>query len=198
MSDSKNKNLIKPYRKFAKKVLDTICDGFGTTCKPWKCICGDNAGIIFCGCCICILPIMLVHGLIIASIFMAVLLVFTGIGVFLGLCCVMIGIWPAFITSVGITGITIIRIPFNIYYTFKVLYYSACIRPGLKCVVAIVTVPLLSVIPIFTLITVGTISFSAYFGVSFCGWALRPWIETPTRFKWFWKKYVTDAKVTDV
>ena len=135
---------------------------------------------------------------IISALFCLPLLVFAGIGIFLGFCCVMIGIWPAFILTMGITGITIIRIPFNIYYTFKVLYYSACIRPGLKGVVAIVTVPLLSVIPIFTLITVGIISFCAYFGVSFCGWALRPWIETPTRFKWFWEKYVTEAKVTYV
>ena len=126
---------------------------------------------------------------------MAFLLVFTGIGSFLGFCCVVIGIWPAFIMTVGITGITIIRIPFNIYYTFKVLYYSACIRPGLKVALAILTIPTLIVIPIFALITVATLSFCACFGMSFCGWAFMPWIETPTAFKWFWKKYVTDAKV---
>ena len=156
MAPPSKKNFLWPFLKFSGKTLSRIssclCNSFEVSCK---CFCdSDNCALIFCACCWCLLPIYAVQFSIYLIITSSVALTFAAIGLVLGICYALIGIWPAFIVTVAMTGITIIRIPFNIYYTFKVLYYSVCITRGLKSLLLILTIPILFLTTVFMLVSV--------------------------------------------
>ena len=189
------KNSLWPYIKFSGETLSNTASALFKSYKVWeKILSGDNCFLVFCGCCWVILPILTVQTVFILAILFAMFLVLSVIGLGIGLVFSLIGIWPAFVITAGVTGVSIIRIPHNFYYTFKVLYRSICITRTLKLTMAILSIPTLVLTPMFIMISVLIISLIVCFVTSFCGWVLQPWTYIEDVMKKFWKVYVTDAK----
>jgi hypothetical protein len=181
---------MKVYIKFAWEIVIHIASGMQNSYKFYN----EMEGIILCSCCFFIVPIFVAQSAINIAILSAVTIVFGTIGILLGFYYTLIGTWPAFIMTIGITVITIVRIPYNIYYTFKILYYSACINPTVKFIFAILTLPALFVTPVVVVLVSSIVTFLTCFVKSFCGWFLKPWADIKVVLKEFWKKYATDAK----
>ena len=56
------------------------------------------------------------------------------LGLLLALLFVCIGVWPALVTSLGICGISIIRLPWMIYHHASFTYKTALLRPHVKLI----------------------------------------------------------------
>ena len=195
MSEDLDKNYLQPYIKFSWKIVESVASGLGKSYDIWDgCWKGKNAGLICCGCCWFIVPILTAQSLIIFGILAALSAFFAVIGLAIGAVYSLIGTWPAFIITFGITGTTIIRVPSSFYYTFKVLYNSACITRSLKVLIAVLSIPTIILTPIFVLISAFIISFVVCFVTSFCGWVIKPWTNIGPALKKFWKVYVEDAE----
>ena len=184
------KNYLKVYIKFAVDIITHIGSGMLNSFKFYI----DIKEIILWSCCVFIVPLFVAHSAINIALLSAVVFILGTIGLLIGLYYALIGTWPAFIMTIGITGITIVRIPFNIYYTFKILYYSACMTRTLKFVLAILTLPTLFLTPVILALVALVVTFVTCFVSSFCGWFLKPWPYIEIVVKKFWKTYATDAK----
>ena len=68
------------------------------------------------------IPLQIVYAGIVASVQVAIAVIFSLIGLTLGVMFTMVGIWPALILVVSITGLTIVTLPMNIYYHALVTY----------------------------------------------------------------------------
>jgi hypothetical protein len=116
------------------------------------------------------------------------------LGLGLGLLFVLIGVWPALITSVGITGITLIRLPWNVCYHCLITYRTVMLRTNVK-VLSFLLIPVVQLlIPPFTLIICFVTHMFWFTSVSFIGHPLRPWRKIDVTFRKFWEKYVTGAE----
>ena len=91
-----------------------------------------NSGLWFWGFCAILVPIYIAYISIFLSIqiLLAVFFIFTGLT--FGVMLMAIGIWPAFILAITVTGITIITLPKNMYYHALVTYRSVILRLNLK------------------------------------------------------------------
>jgi hypothetical protein len=185
-----DKNYFKVYIKFAVDIITHIGSGIFSSYKLYNNI-EDRILVYFC---LFITPIFVAQSVINIAILSAVVAVLGIVGILIGLYYTLIGTWPAFIMTIGITVITIVRIPYNIYYTFKILYYSACMTRTLKFVLAILNLPTLFLTPVVVVLVAPVVTFVTCFVTSFCGWFLKPWAHIEIVLKKFWKIYATDAK----
>ena len=69
-----------------------------------------------------LIPLNIVYAGICVFIQAAIAVMFVLIGLAQGVIFVMVGIWPAIVLTIGITGITTITLPMNIYYHALVTY----------------------------------------------------------------------------
>jgi hypothetical protein len=116
------------------------------------------------------------------------------LGLGLGLLFVLIGVWPALIISVGVTGITLIRLPWNVCYHCLITYRTVMLRTNVK-VLSFLLVPVMHLlIPPFTLIICFVTHVFWFASVSFIGHPLRPWRKIDETFRKFWEEYVTGAE----
>ena len=69
-----------------------------------------------------LIPLNIVYAGICVIIQAAIAVMFVLIGLAQGVIFVMVGIWPAIILTIGITGITTVTLPMNIYYHALVTY----------------------------------------------------------------------------
>ena len=88
-----------------------------------KCCCvGDEKGLWYCGFSFILIPLQIVYIGFLVSVQVAIAVMFALIGLTLGVLFTMVGIWPAIILAVIITGLTIVTLPMNIYYSALVTY----------------------------------------------------------------------------
>ena len=88
-----------------------------------KCCCdGEEKKLCYCGFSFILIPLQIVYAGIVASVQVAIAVIFASIGLALGVLFTMVGIWPAIILAFGITGLTIVTLPMNIYYHALVTY----------------------------------------------------------------------------
>ena len=122
-------SLIKPLLKIWRRVHEKTSEWM------WRSMVSFNG--LFCGClCWCGLSFILVPlHIAYAGIFLcieAVIAVFYAlIGLTLGIIFTMVGILPAFILAIGITGITVFTLPMNIYYHALITYRYVHLFPPL-------------------------------------------------------------------
>ena len=69
-----------------------------------------------------LIPLNVFYAGICVAIQAAIAVIFVLIGLTQGVIFVMVGIWPAIILTIGITGITTVTLPMNIYYQALVTY----------------------------------------------------------------------------
>ena len=84
----------------------------------------NNSCLRYYACGFILTPFNIVYAGIVASIHAMIAVLFAFIGLALTFIFTMVGIVPAFILTIGITGVTIITLPVNIYYHALVTYRS--------------------------------------------------------------------------
>ena len=82
----------------------------------------NNSCLRYYACSFILTPFNLVYAGIVASIHAIIAVLFALIGLALTVIFTMVGIVPAFILTIGITGVTVITLPLNIYYHALVTY----------------------------------------------------------------------------
>ena len=106
----------------------------------------------------------------------------------------LLGFWPGFIIAGGVTAISILRIPWNIYYHIIVTFRTVMLRPNLKMASIILVPPTHFLVPV----VIGAISFGVCIPVSaivsFAGCPQKPWGKVEHLLKKFWQRYVTDMQ----
>ena len=82
----------------------------------------NNSCLRYYACSFILTPFNIVYAGIVASIHAIIAVIFALIGLALTVIFTMVGIVPAFILTIGITGVTVITLPVNIYYHALVTY----------------------------------------------------------------------------
>ena len=191
-------SLFEPLIELAARILlfTTYCGpGFfkAVNDRFWE---QKNAKIYFCGFSVILVPLVVALWIIFLGIWLAEVLIFIALGLLFALLFVCIGVWPALLTSLGIAGITIIRLPWMIYSHCLVTYRTAMLRPHVK-LISFLLMPLVHLlIPPATFLRCLLLHLVWFSSVSFVGYPLRPWRKIPEVLEGFWKTYVTDMEVS--
>ena len=102
MSD-KEKTLF----KFFLKIFEVVWDPLSSL---------PHAELFFCGFCLVLVPLVTAYWLLVLGLLLAELLLLLSLGFLLGLLFVLLGVWPAPIIALGLTAISLVRLPFNLFY----------------------------------------------------------------------------------
>ena len=167
--------------------------------KPFKSIAncfGDlpNSGLFFCGFSIILVPLIIAYFTIFLGVLLAEIIFFAIVGFFIGLCFVLVGIWPSLILTVGITGITIIRMPLNIYYHCLITYRTVMLRRNIK-LLSFILLPIthLLIPPVVFILCIFV--FIPWFSLlAFAGYPQDPWLKIKKYHGIAWMKFATDVK----
>lgn len=170
------KCMFKPY----ESISDCFCD------LP-------NSGLFFCGFSIILVPLIIAYWVIFLGVLLAEIILFAIVGFCIGLCFVLVGIWPSLILAVGITGITIIRMPLNIFYHCLITYRTVMLRRNIK-LLSIVLLPTIHLLipPVVFILCI--IVFIPWFSLlAFAGYPQDPWQKIKKYHKVAWMKFATDV-----
>ena len=114
------------------------------------------------------------------------------VGVFLAtstvvaLVSVAIGIWPSLICTVGLTAISLIRLPVAIFNHLRVTFQTSNMTVLLK-VVSLILCPILLLVPPMVFITSLFALVPSYTVLSYMGYPFRPWKEIANNHMSAWK-----------
>ena len=153
-----------------------------------------NRGLWFCGFSVILIPLVVSYFAFLLAIQIIVATIFIIFGLMLGMSFVLIGIWPAFIISIGATGISIITLPKNIYYHLMITYRTVMLRRMLKTLSFTILPFLHFFIPPVIFITGLVILLPWFCAVSFSGHPGTPWIKIKEIFTLVWNKFTKDAE----
>ena len=110
--------------------VDPLVIAIETSHWMWKLIelqyefCSYSSNLCCCyfGFSFILIPLNIVYAGICVSIQATIAVIFVLIGLTQGVVFIMVGVWPSIILAIGITGITIVTLPMNIYYHALVTY----------------------------------------------------------------------------
>ena len=189
------------WRPFLDTCEPVISNTAHNLAKPFFAVAGKfndvtpNCFLFFCGFSFVLIPTIIAYCSIIFAVICVescIILTFT---LFLSLLFVLIGIWPALIISLGLTIITIIRLPFSIYYHTLVTYRTVMIRRNLKLLLFILLPVIHLLSPPFTLVSCLLIQIPCFATVAIAGFPIYPWKKIRSFHEKFWKKYVSDLEL---
>ena len=107
---------------------------------------------------------------------------------------ILVGIWAGPITALGLTAISILRLPHNLFYHAVITYRTVMLRAYLKIVTFLLLPFVHLLVPVFTFIC-SLFYFSVkYFGISMIGYPIKPWSKIPENMKMGWKRFKTDME----
>eukprot|EP00092_Neocalanus_flemingeri_P014434 GFUD01015573.1.p1 GENE.GFUD01015573.1~~GFUD01015573.1.p1 ORF type:complete len:737 (+),score=107.38 GFUD01015573.1:170-2380(+) len=171
------KCLYKPYKEISK--------AFGKL---------PNAGLYFCGFSIILVPLIVAYWTILLGFLLAEVIIFAAFGFLLGVFFFLLGVWPSLIVTLGTTGITIIRLPMNIYYHCLVTYRTVMLRRNIK-LLSFILIPIVHLlIPPVTFIIALFFHVPWFSAISFAGFPLKPWKKIAPIHAIVWKKFATDVE----
>ena len=136
MSEISKKSLflpvLKTWLKLAQKSTDIIWKPF---CTVYDCFSElPNASLFFCGFCFLFVPPIIAYTCIYLAFMLLELALLFVILLAMASIFILIGIWPAFIVSIGALSISIFRFPFNICSHVLVIYRTVVLSKSLKFV----------------------------------------------------------------
>ena len=188
-------DLLKPIlKKFGHFIGDTA-DFIGKPfCKIWDWYWDlPNAGLFFCGFCFIFVTLIAIYLAVFLAVILTEIVVFFVLANLIGLAFTLIGIWPAFICTFGVTGITIIRLPTNVYRHYLVTYRTVMLTRSLK----LFSFFLIPIIHIFVPIVTFFICICSFLPVcavtSFWGYPLEPWDRIRKVHQYAWTKFATQV-----
>ena len=117
-------SLLKPLLTSWGKAHEESAPWLWTPIKSFnKCCCdGEEKSLCYCGFSFILIPLQALYIGFLVSVQVAIAGFYALIGLTLGVLFTMVGIWPAIILAVSITGLTIVTLPMNIYYHALVTY----------------------------------------------------------------------------
>ena len=130
------------------------------------------------------LPIFLL--LLLCEIGLIILLLLPA--VIYGFSLMIIGIIPSLMISIAVTGITIIRLPKNIYLMMKITYRTVILRRFLKMFAFILIPVIILLLPFFTFLFI----FVVYLFKSFLGYPLS-WTKMKKVYEEYWEVFATSV-----
>ena len=190
------RSLFEPLLRLSWKILSKTADCiskpyFAVFDKFWEL---ENAKLYCCGFSIILVPLVVAFWSILLSILLAELVILLILGLLLALFFVCIGVWPALATSVGITSVTLFRLPWMIYSHCLVTYRTVMLRANVK-LISFLLIPLVHLlIPPATFLGSLLVHLAWFSSISFVGFPFKPWHKIPDVLKKFWEKYVTDME----
>ena len=185
------KPILRRWRKIIGNTADFIMDPFiDVWDKFWDL---ENAGLYCCGFFFIFGLIVLAYLVFVLTVILTEFFIFLFIGLLIGLSFTLFGIWPAFICTVGITGIVIIRIPKNIFQHFLITYRTVVISRSLK-LLSFFLIPIIHLlVPVATFL-VCIVAFPPVCALtSFAGHPLKPWKWIKINHQLAWKKFATQV-----
>ena len=99
---------------------------------------------------------------------------------------VAIGIWPSLICTVGLTAISLIRLPVAIFNHLRVTFQTSNMSVLLK-VLSLTLCPIHLLVPPMVFITSLCALVPTYTVLSYMGYPLKPWKEIASNHKSAWK-----------
>ena len=189
-------SLFKPLLDWSGEVLEHSAKWMG---KPFWKTCDQfeklpNAGLFFCGFSIVLVPLIVAFFATFLAVLLAEVIVFAIVGFIIGSIFVLIGVWPAFIVSVGVTGITIIRLPLNIYYHCLITYRTVMLRQNVK-LLSFILLPIIHILIPPVVFLLSLVCFIPWFAaIAFFGFPLKPWKKIQPYHKIAWMKFATDVE----
>ena len=195
MSDEE-KTLFDPCLRASRKILKYsftfFCEIFEVVSKP---LCSlPHAEVFFCGFCLVLVPLVTAYWLLVLGLLLAELLLLLSLGFLLGLLFVLLGVWPAPIIALGLTAISLVRLPFNLFYQTAVTCRTALLRTNLKILSFLLLPVIHMLVPVVTLV-VSLLYFSVkYSFVSFIGFPGSNWRNIRKNLEIGWQKFATDME----
>ena len=196
MPASEGQSLMKPIIRKLGKILNFI--SCVIICEPF-CDLNDsffknkNACLFACGFFFVFFAIYVAFALFFLAVSGSTLAVLCGICLLIAVIFTICGIWPTFICTLGVTAITIVRIPQNVYSHILVTYRTVVLRRNLK-LVSFMLIPIIHIlVPPVTFIVCLVLFLPTSAAVSFAGYPLEPWKRIPEIHKVAWKKFATEV-----
>ena len=194
MSDNNKESLFKPL---VKSSVNALSKTFYCFYKPFYYI-GEafsklpNSGLYFCGFSLILVPLIVGYWVLALTFLITEVLILCHLGLILGLFFALIGVWAGPISALGLTGISLTRLPMNLFYHGAVTYRTVILRSNLK-ILSFLLLPIIRLlIPIFTFLLSLVFYTFKYFSLSFRGYPLKPWMEITNNMDVGWKKFSTD------
>jgi len=176
-------NVLEHSAKCIWKPFEKICDAFGKL---------PNAGLYFCGFSAILIPLIIAFFTFFLGFLLSEVIILASLGFLIGLIFLLIGIWPSLIIALDITGITIIRLPLNMYYHFLVTYRTVMLRRNIK-IISFILLPIVHLlIPPITLILALIILVPWFAATAFAGFPLKNWEKIQPFHAKAWKKFATE------
>ena len=129
-----------------------------------------------------------------AATFVIVIVPLLAVGFLQSLIFLLLGVWPALIISFSVTGISVLRIPWNIFYHCLVTYRTVMLRRSLKLWSFILVPPTHFIVPVVIAVLSFGASIPTAAAMAFIGSPHKPWQKIEPLVKKFWKRYVTDME----
>ena len=151
-----------------------------------------NAGLYFCGFSLFLVPIIVIYWTIVISILMIECIILATFRLVIGLFFLLVGIWPSVIIVLGNTAISIIWLPWNIYYHCMVTYRTVLLRRNLK-LLSFILLPITHLLIPPTMLLISSIFLIPWCAaVSFAGFPSKPWKNIQPCLANVWHKFSTD------
>ena len=187
--------LFKPLQTaFGKVLWKTLCYSrivYEQNCFSILFFKLPNQNLFFCGFSFILVPIIAAYWLLILIILLSEILIFCLLFFTFGLIFALIGMWAGPITALGLTGISLIRLPQNFFYHAVVTYRTVILRKDLK-LISFLLLPSHLLVPILTFVASIIFYTVTFFGMSFIGFPLRLRTEIPETLKFGWIKFASD------
>ena len=129
-----------------------------------------------------------------AATFCVVVVPLAAVGLLQSLIFLVLGFWPALIVSFGVTGISVVRVPWNIVYHCLVTYRTVMLRRSLKLWSFVLTPPTHFLVPVVIAVLSFGASIPTAAALSFAGYPHKPWQKTKPLIKKFWTRYVDEME----
>ena len=107
---------------------------------------------------------------------------------------ILVGVWAGPITAFGLTVISILRIPHNLFYHAVITYRTVMLRTYLKITTFLLLPFVHLLVPIFTFLCSLLYFTLKYCGVSMIGYPIKPWSKIPHNMKDGWKRFAKDME----
>merc|ERR1712130_951162 len=106
-----------------------------------------------------------------------------------------LGFWPALIVSFGVTGISVVRVPWNIVYHCLVTYRTWVLRRSLKLWSFVLVPPTHFLVPVIIAVLSFGGSIPTAAALAFAGYPHKPWLKTKPLIKERVEQKVRQAQV---
>ena len=187
-------NRALPYWRGASDFISCFSSTLNRPCASFCDFCNqDENALILCACFWIWIPICSIFMLFIGIFILIAATIAAFIGLVQSIIFLLIGgVGPGVIISLGVTGLSIIRMPWNLYYHCATALKDVKKKQFTKGASFLLLLPFQLIVPILIAI-ISTSAIVVTSVVAFFGYPLTPWKKIPWAFQEFWHYFVTNV-----